>query len=49
MKEEQIKELLYKDFKKWFSNTNWADERENKEPTKEQVKRYLGYFGINQR
>jgi len=46
MKEDEIKEELFKNFKKWHKNNNWYNPVKM---TSEQVKRYLGYFGINRR
>jgi len=47
MKETKIKELLYKNYLKWRSISEWINA--DKEPTESEVKRYLGYFGINRR
>lgn len=44
MNKEEIKTELYNNFIKW-KNINFPTE----ETTKEELKRYLGYFGVNRR
>ena len=47
METENIKKELYEDFKKWYNINYWH--KINEQPKKEHVKKYLGYFGINNR
>ena len=44
MKDNKIKEMLFNNFNKWHK-INYND----KDIIQDHVKRYLGYFGINQR
>jgi hypothetical protein len=44
--EEQIKDMLYENFLRWTQTSLWY---KTEEPTKEDVRRYLGFMGINRR
>jgi len=47
MKESRIKDMLYANFLKWKATSLWYTDKDK--PTEKEVKRYLGYFGINRR
>jgi hypothetical protein len=45
--ENKFKQILYKDFIKWYKIVYWNDEEIK--PKEKHLKQYLGYFGINKR